>query len=55
VICRKSESEEAIKVKSFTYTDGLVYLKSGDGIVYNLDHEAVGKWNTQTKTIDFNV
>ena len=58
VICRKSESEEGevtTIVRRFTYTDGLVYLKSEAGIVYNLDLDEVGIWNTQTKTIDFNV
>jgi hypothetical protein len=55
VICRKSESEGVTRVKRFTHIDGLVYLKSEAGIVYNLDHDVVGKWNAQTKTIDFNV
>jgi hypothetical protein len=54
VICRKSESEK-VRVRRFTYTDGLVYFKSEAGIVYNLDLDEVGIWNTQTKTIDFNV
>jgi hypothetical protein len=48
-------SAEVSKVKRFTYTDGLVYLKSEVGIVYNSDHDEVGKWNKQTKTIEFNV
>ena len=48
-------SGEVAKVKRFTYTDGLVYLKSETGIVYNSDHDEVGKWNNLTKTIDFNV
>ena len=56
---KKEPEEEAIgevaKVKRFTYTDGLVYLKSETGIVYNSDHDEVGKWNNLTKTIDFNV
>jgi aspartate beta-hydroxylase len=48
-------SGEVSKVKRFTYTDGLVYLKSATGIVYNSDHDEVGKWDKLTKTIEFNV
>jgi len=48
-------SGEVAKVKRFTYTDGLVYLKSETGIVYNSDHDEVGKWNNLTKSIEFNV
>ena len=48
-------SAEVSKVKRFTYTDGLVYLKSETGIVYNSDQDEVGKWNKLTKTIEFNV
>jgi len=48
-------SGEVAKVKRFTYTDGLVYLKSATGIVYNSDHDEVGKWDKLTKTIEFNV
>ena len=54
VICRKSESKEVISVKRFTYY-GLIYFRSTAGVVYNLDGDEVGKWNAQTKTIDFNV
>ena len=55
MICRESESEGVNIVKRFTYTDGVVYLRSKVGIVYNLDQYEVGRWNTQTQTIDFNV
>jgi hypothetical protein len=48
-------SAEVAKVKRFTYTDGLVYLKSETGIVYNSEQDEVGKWNKLTKTIEFNV
>ena len=48
-------SGEVSKVKRFTYTDGLVYLKSETGIVYNSDQDEIGKWNKLTKTIEFNV
>ena len=48
-------SGEVSKVKRFTYTDGLVYLKSATGIVYNSDQDEIGKWNKLTKTIEFNV
>ena len=48
-------SGEVAKVKRFTYTDGLVYLKSETGIVYNSDQDEIGKWNKLTKTIEFNV
>ena len=52
---KKKEAENEQTVKKFTYTDGNTYLKSKVGIVYNLDQDEVGKWNTLTKTIDFNV
>ena len=47
-------STEVAKVKKFTYNN-TIYLKTEAGIVYNIDHDEVGKWNKLTKTIEFNV
>ena len=50
-----SEGEEEEKpdiVKKFEY-EGVQYLKSKKtGIIYNKDHEVVGKWNEETQKID---
>jgi hypothetical protein len=57
VICRKSEGNGVTRIyaRRFTHTDGKIYFRSRVGIIYNTDEEEVGKWNTQTNTIDFNV
>ena len=47
-------STEVAKVKKFTYNN-TIYLKTESGIVYNIDHDEVGKWNKLTKSIEFNV
>jgi hypothetical protein len=47
-------SKESLKVKKINYKDGKTYLKSKVGIVYNLEHTEVGKWNDLTGEIDFN-
>ena len=48
-----SEAEEpVVAVKKFEH-QGVTYLKSGDGILYDAkSQEVVGKWNETTKSID---
>jgi len=47
------EEEEADVVKKFEY-EGVKYLKSKKtGIIYNMEQEVVGKWNEESKKIDF--
>jgi len=50
----KSESEPAavLKVKKFEYK-GIKYLKSANGVVYNMEHDEVGTWNEESKEIVF--
>ena len=49
----EEDEEVADIVKRFEY-EGVKYLKSKNtGIVYNLDQDAVGKWNEKTSKIDF--
>jgi hypothetical protein len=49
----KESEEEADVVKRFEY-EGIKYLKSKKtGIIYNMEQELVGKWNEDTKKIDF--
>ena len=50
----EEETEKAVKVKKFEHK-GVTYAKSKstDGIVYDLKtQEPVGKWNTETESID---
>ena len=40
-------------VKKFTY-EGKMYLKSKNtGVIYNMEQDAVGRWNAETNKIDF--
>ncbi len=49
----EEDEEVADIVKRFEY-EGVKYLKSKNtGIVYNLDQDAIGKWNEKTSKIDF--
>ena len=49
----KVDEEEADVVKRIDY-EGKKYLKSKKtGIIYNMDQDVVGKWNNETKKIDF--
>ena len=53
----KKEEEAApapavLKVKKFEYK-GTKYLKSSNGVVYNMEQDEVGTWNEETKEIDF--
>jgi len=50
--CESDDEEPVVKVKKFEY-EGVTYLKSSDGIVYDAkSQEVFGKWNEETKTID---
>jgi len=53
----KKEEEAApapavLKVKKFEYK-GTKYLKSSNGVVYNMEQDEVGTWNEETKEIEF--
>ena len=41
-----------LKVKKFEYK-GTKYLKSANGVVYNMEQDEVGTWNEETKEITF--
>jgi hypothetical protein len=41
-----------LKVKKFEYK-GTKYLKSSNGVVYNMEQDEVGTWNEESKEIDF--
>ena len=46
-------AEEEDVVKKFEH-GGVKYLKSKKtGIVYNMDQDAIGRWNEQTQKIEF--
>ena len=47
------EEEEVDTVKRFEF-EGVKYLKSTNtGIIYNMEQDAIGKWNEKTQKIDF--
>ena len=46
------EAPAVLKVKKFDYK-GTKYLKSANGVVYNMEQDEVGTWNDETKEIDF--
>jgi hypothetical protein len=46
------ETPAVLKVKKFEYK-GTKYLKSGNGVVYNMEQDEVGVWNDETKEIEF--
>ena len=49
----ESKDEEVDVVKKFEH-DGKQYLKSKkSGIVYNMDEDVIGKWNENTKSIEY--
>jgi hypothetical protein len=49
----ESPSEKVDVVNKFDF-QGTTYLKSKNtGIIYNMEQDAVGKWNENTSTIDF--
>jgi chemotaxis protein histidine kinase CheA len=48
-----SKEEEQDVVRKFDF-EGVTYLKSKfTGVIYNMDHELIGKWNEETQKIDF--
>ena len=47
----EDEEEPEISVEKFEH-NGTVYLKAEDNVLYNMESEIVGLWNTETKTID---
>ena len=52
---KKEETAPApavLKVKKFEYK-GTKYLKSSNGVVYNMEQDEVGTWNEESKEIDF--
>lgn len=52
---KKEEAAPApavLKVKKFEYK-GTKYLKSSNGVVYNMEQDEVGTWNEESKEIDF--
>jgi len=52
VVDHHHEEEEEVKVDEFIY-NGVIYLKSGKGIVYDIEtSEEVGVWNEETGTVD---
>ena len=46
------EAPAVLKVKKFDYK-GTKYLKSANGVVYNMEQDEVGTWNDETKEIEF--
>jgi len=49
---KKEAAPAVLKVKKFDYK-GTKYLKSGNGVVYNMEQDEVGVWNDETKEIEF--
>jgi hypothetical protein len=48
-----SSEEEADVVNKIEYEGKSYYKSKKNGIIYNLDQEVIGKWNSQTEKIDF--
>ena len=46
------DAPAVLKVKKFDYK-GTKYLKSANGVVYNMEQDEVGVWNDETKEIEF--
>lgn len=49
----EEEEEEADVVTKIEYEGNKYYKSKKSGIIYNLDQDVVGKWNEDTKKIDF--
>jgi hypothetical protein len=45
--------EEADVVKKFEFGGKSYYKSKNTGVIYNMEQEVVGKWNTETNDIDF--
>lgn len=51
VVDHHHEEEEEVEVDEFIY-NGVIYLKSGKGIVYDIEtSEEIGRWDDKTNTI----
>ena len=47
-----TEEDEEVEVEEIEY-DGVKYLRSGKGIVYDMEtNEEIGRWNEETKSIE---
>jgi hypothetical protein len=49
----KDEEEEADVVKKIEFEGKPYYKSNKSGVIYNMDQEVVGKWNTESNKIDF--
>ena len=49
----KVEEEEADVVNKFEFEGKPYYKSKKSGVIYNMEHELVGKWNEDRKEIDF--
>ena len=48
----ENEEEEEVEVEEIEY-EGVKYLRSGKGIVYDMEtSEEIGRWNAATKSIE---
>jgi len=50
---QKVDEEEADVVQKIEFEGKPYYKSKKNGIIYNMDQEVVGKWNTERKAIDF--
>ena len=47
------DEEEADVVQKIEFEGKPYYKSKKNGIIYNMEQEVVGKWNTERKAIDF--
>ena len=52
-LVEEEEEEEADVVNKIEYEGNKYYKSKKSGIIYNLEQDVVGKWNEETKKIDF--
>ena len=50
---KEVSEEEADVVNKIEYEGKSYYKSKKSGIIYNMDQEVIGKWNSQTENIDF--
>ncbi len=51
-VTKEEEEEEEVEVEEIEY-DGVKYLKSSKGVVYDImTSEEIGRWNDETNRID---
>jgi hypothetical protein len=49
---KEEEEEEEVEVEEFEY-EGVTYLKSNKGVVYDMEtSEEIGRWNEENKRIE---